>query len=90
MGFGRGEGYTPSLGAISKEIDEALTIPMPTLSEVQTDLWIGGLLSVIALVVPIPSISLATAEDHSGGGGTATPALTIPVPTVGGVAALVE
>lgn len=40
------------------------------------------------LAVPLPSISVATAEDHSGGAFTATPSLTITAPSVTGVAAL--
>ncbi|KKK83215.1 hypothetical protein LCGC14_2795610, partial [marine sediment metagenome] len=40
------------------------------------------------LAIAIPGISLAVAEDHSGGGFTATPSLTIPSPSVTGVAAL--
>ena len=40
------------------------------------------------LAIAIPKISLAVAEDHSGGGFTATPSLTIPAPSVTGVAAL--
>ena len=40
------------------------------------------------LTIPAPAISLVVAEDHSGGGHTATPpALSIPVPTVGKAAA---
>jgi len=34
------------------------------------------------LAIAIPKISLAVAEDHSGGGFTATPSLTIPEPSV--------
>ena len=40
------------------------------------------------LAIPLPGISLAVAEDHSGGAFTATPSLTIPAPSVTGVAAL--
>jgi len=40
------------------------------------------------LAIAIPKISLAVAEDHSGGAFTATPSLTIPEPSVAGVAAL--
>jgi len=40
------------------------------------------------LAIPLPKISLAVAEDHSGGAFTATPSLTIPAPSVTGVAAL--
>ena len=40
------------------------------------------------LAIPTPSISLAVAEDHSGGGHVGTPpALTIPTPTIGKAAA---
>ncbi len=34
------------------------------------------------LTIPQPSISLVVAEDHSGGGFTATPSLSVPVPTI--------
>ena len=34
------------------------------------------------LIIPTPSLALAVAEDHSGGGFTAEKTLTIPVPTI--------
>jgi len=40
------------------------------------------------LQIPRPVLGLAVAEDHSGGGFVAEPALTIPVPTIGDVAEL--
>jgi len=41
----------------------------------------------VALTIPAPAISLAVAEDHSGGAFTSTPALTIPIPIVAEVVA---
>ncbi len=44
----------------------------------------GGVNRTIAaaLAIPVPVLSLVTAEDHSGGGFTATEALSVPAPTI--------
>lgn len=40
------------------------------------------------LTIPVPTVSVATAEDHSGGAHTSTPSLTIPEPTISVTAVL--
>lgn len=42
-----------------------------------------------SLTIPIPTVSDAVAEDHSGGGHTAAKTLTIPEPSVSATAAVV-
>lgn len=41
------------------------------------------------LTIPIPTVSVVSAEDHSGGGHTATKTLTIPEPTISATAGVV-
>jgi len=48
---------------------------------------VGILKRSVSMAIPWPSVSVATAEDHSGGAHTATPSLTVAIPTVTGVAA---
>lgn len=42
-----------------------------------------------SLTIPEPTVSYATAEDHSGGAFTNTPTEAIPIPTVSATAAVV-
>jgi len=41
------------------------------------------------LTIPIPTVSVVTAEDHSGGAHTATATLTIPEPSISATAEVV-
>ena len=61
---------------------------VPVWKDLQADIvYITGAVNRVIyapiLQIPVPVLSLVAAEDHSGGGFTATPPLTIPAPSIG-------